>query len=140
MRSVAMRLLCVLGISLSLPVPTSAGSVAAAAVAPLPLAGLPALSALPAAQVRQLAATPTDHVIVVLRDQSPAGAARSAARSAILQDLARVGARAVHPSQVINAIGATVSPAEAVRLRSDRAVLSVAPDLIIHMAQPTPVQ
>jgi hypothetical protein len=98
---------------------------------------LPALSALPVlslAQARQLSMPATDHVIVVLRDQ-----AQQAGRAALLQELAQVGARSVHAFQVINAVSATISPAEAARLRSDPAVLSVSPDQVIQLASPARV-
>ncbi len=140
MRSVGKRLLCALGIVLSFQVQNSPGSNASAAAAPLPLSGMQALSTLSSVELSRLSAPATDHVIVVLRNQNTANAADSADRAGILRELQGVGAKAVHSYQVINAIGATVSPAEAARLRTDAAVLSVAPDQVIHLADPAPQQ
>jgi hypothetical protein len=86
---------------------------------------------LSAAEARQLSTPATDHVIVVLRDQ-----VRQSGRAALLQELDRVGARSVHAFQVINAVSATISPAEAARLRTDPDVLSVASDQVIRLAPP----
>ena len=108
----------------------------------------PGLPALTTAQARQLSAPATDHVIVVLRDQHPAATSANtnaatgtpASRAALLQELGQVGARAVHPYQVINAVSATISPAEATRLRGDPSVLDVVPDRVIHLLRPAPAQ
>ena len=113
-----------------------------------PQSSRPGLPALTTAQAHQLSAPATDHVIVVLRDQHPAATSANtnaatgtpASRAALLQELGQVGARAVHPYQVINAVSATISPAEATRLRGDPSVLDVVPDRVIHLLRPAPAQ
>lgn len=103
-----------------------------------------AFPALTAAQTRQLSLSETDHVVVIMRDQYPAdrsaqhSSVAPASQSAVLQELGRVGARAVHPYKVVNAVSATVSSAEAARLRADPAVLDVVPDRVIHLLSPSP--
>jgi hypothetical protein len=88
---------------------------------------------------------PTQRVIIVLRNQVPnlpATRADVARRRAVVtrsqapvdSSLAASGAKHVHGFTVLNAVSATVSSAEASKLRADPAVSEVVPDLPIHLA------
>ena len=120
------------------PLQNASGATAA------PQASNPALPALSSAEAQALSGPATDHVIVVLRDQYSAtssslhSAKIPQSRAALLRELGEVGARSVRPYRVVNAVSATISTAEAARLRSDPAVLDVAPDRVIHLLPPSP--
>ncbi|MBV9605820.1 MAG: protease inhibitor I9 family protein [Solirubrobacterales bacterium] len=87
----------------------------------------------------------TQRVIVVLKNQEtglPAtradiGARRQAIQSAqapVTSQLNSSGARDVHRYTVLNAVSATVSPAEEAQLKSNPAVSQVVPDQVIRLA------
>jgi hypothetical protein len=87
----------------------------------------------------------TDRVIIVFRNQFsaiPATAANeprreTAVRSdqrSVLAQLARTDARDIHSISLINAVSATISPAEAQALRSNSQVSEVVPDLPVPYA------
>src|ERR1700678_3545088 len=87
----------------------------------------------------------TDKVIVVLRDQAaslPDTAADARMRTAdvaalqdnVLAQLAQTHARDVHRITLINAVAATVSPAESARLAASPDVAEVIPDLPVQLA------
>ncbi|HXL91822.1 MAG TPA: S8 family serine peptidase [Streptosporangiaceae bacterium] len=91
----------------------------------------------------------TDKVIVVLRDQAaslPDTAADARMRTAdvaalqdnVLAQLAQTHARDVHRITLINAVAATVSPAESARLAASPDVAEVIPDLPVQLA-PAPL-
>lgn len=86
-------------------------------------------------------------VIVVLRDRAPrltdgrrAMAQRAAAfravQAPVVSQLARSGARAVHAFSLVDAVSATVSPAQVSELRSDQSVREVIPDRVIRVETP----
>ena len=96
-------------------------------------------SVLTAAQVRQLAGNATDRSIIVFKNQfanlpmrgataRPRASAVNAVQAPVLAELTRLHATHVQSFQIINAIAATISPAEVQRLRANPAVLSVEPD------------
>ena len=103
--------------------------------------------ALTSAQAQALSVNVSKKVIVVLKDQapttppSPALAGRRAAivgqsQSPLLSELTMTGSKAIHTYNTINAIAATVSPAEASRLQSNPSVSEVVADQVIHLASP----
>jgi hypothetical protein len=95
-----------------------------------------------AREIARLSANANDRVIVLLRDQ-PAmarpGSRNSAARSAaiaaaqapLLRELRLVHARRITPYRLVDAFAATVSAAEAARLRGNPSVAEVTPDVLI---------
>ena len=96
-------------------------------------------SVLTAAQVEHLAARATQHSIIIfknqLRSMPAAGAtatartrAASAAQAGVMAELRQVHASHVRSFHIINAIAATISAAEASRLKRDPAVKTVVPD------------
>ena len=100
---------------------------------------------LTAGQVRLLAAHATDRSIIIFRNQfsslpvSGATArlrinAADAVQAPILAELARLHAAHVQGFHIINAIAATISPAEAQRLRANPAVRAVVPDTLRRLA------
>jgi subtilase family protein len=109
--------------------------------------GAPVTAATPAGPItaRQAAVLSTnvhDRVIVLLRDQpamarpdSRASAARSAAITAVqaplLRELRLTRARRIISYRLVDAVAATVSPAESARLASNPAVAKVTPDVLI---------
>jgi len=130
---------------------------AAAAAIPLAVSGTAAAthsphrvfrgerSVLTAAQVRQLSARATHRSIVILKNQLtglPAHGATSAlrvkaaraAQAPILSELARLRARNVTSYHIIDAIAATLSPAEITRLRANPSVRAVVPDAMRSFA------
>lgn len=130
--------------------------IAAAGLIPLGLSGTAAAaqsqtrafkaeqSVLTAAQVRRLAANATDRSIIIFKDQFPnlpmrgstehlRVSAVNAAQAPVLAELARLHAPDVEAFQIINAIAATISPAEVQRLRANPAVLAVEPDALQHV-------
>jgi len=83
-------------------------------------------------------------VIVILRDQVSAvpatresrtarAAALAASRAPVIAELQRAQARKVHPFNLINAVAATVSKAEAAHLAAHPLVQAVVPDSIIRL-------
>ena len=99
---------------------------------------------LTAAQVRQLAAHATDRSIIIFKNQLSnlpvrgatarmrIGAAR-ASQAPVLAELAQLHAPHVRSFHIINAIAATISPAEVRRLRANPAVRAVVPDSLRHL-------
>jgi hypothetical protein len=117
----------------------SAGPALAAVPAP-PTPGFP--GPLTAADVSRLAAGAGQRSIVVLRNQHPELPARGATagarastidadQAALRGELARLRAGDVRGFHVVNAVAATISKAEADRLRAAPAVQAVVPDLAI---------
>ncbi len=107
----------------------------------------PAWPALTRAEAGALSSHVSARVIVILRDQAPrlpADTAHEAARSAafaaaqrpLLAELAETRATHIHAYRLIDAVAATVSPAEARRLAHDPAVRQVVPDVTIRMTPP----
>ncbi len=87
-------------------------------------------------------------VIVVFKNQDRAQPANRSALSArrktlasvqgpVLQTLAAGNARDVHSYTTLNAVSATVSPAQVSSLKSDPAVAEVVPNGLVHLAPPT---
>ncbi len=118
------------------------GAVAAAHPAARQSNGEPA--ALTAAQVRLLAAHATDRSIIIFKNQLtnlPARGATLAARvsaakaaqAPIIAELTEVHATNVQGFQIINAIAATISPAEVARLQANPAIAAVEPDVLQHL-------
>ena len=98
-------------------------------------------SVLTAAQVRQLAAHATDRSIIIFKNQLSSlpvrGAtmqrrisAANAAQAPVMNELATLHATHVQGFHIINAIAATISSAEAQRLRANPAVQAVVPDAL----------
>ena len=92
---------------------------------------------------------PSQSVIVVFKNQDraqPATRAELGARrrtlagiqGPVLQQLATGKARDLHSYTTLNAVSATVSPAQLSSLRSDPAVAKVVPNGVVHLAPPTP--
>jgi hypothetical protein len=118
------------------------GPVAAAHLSARQFNGEPA--ALTAAQVRLLAAHATDRSIIIFKNQLtnlPARGATLAARvsaakaaqAPIMAELTEVHATNVQSFQIINAIAATISPAEVRRLQANPAIAAVEPDTLQHL-------
>jgi hypothetical protein len=130
--------------------------IAAAVLIPLGLSGLVAAAqpsarqfngepvALTAAQARLLAANATDRSIIIFKDQLtnlPARGATLAARvsaakaaqAPIMAELTELHATNVQSFQIINAIAATISPAEVQRLQANPAIAAVEPDVLQHL-------
>jgi hypothetical protein len=102
-------------------------------------------SVLSAAQVRRLSAGATDRSIIIFRNQltslpatggtaGPRVRAARASQAAVLSELALVHAAHVTSYHIINAVSATISAAEASRLRANPAVRAVVPDAFRHLA------
>jgi hypothetical protein len=131
--------------------------IAAAGLIPLGLSGTAAAvhsptrvfkgepSVLTAAQVRVLAAHATERSIIIFKNQLSnlpgRGAtmrlrvsAANAAQAPVLAELATLHAPHVQGFHIVNAIAATISPAEAQRLRANPAVQAVVPDAVQHLA------
>jgi hypothetical protein len=100
---------------------------------------------LTAAQVRRLAAHATDRSIVIFKSQFSGLPARGAtmqprisdadaAQAPVLAELARLHAPHVQGFHIINAIAATISSAEAARLRANPAVRAVVPDAVQRLS------
>ena len=101
---------------------------------------------LTAAQIRLLAAHATDRSIIVFKNQFPdlpmrgvtmraRVSAINAEQAPVLAELTALHAKNVQSFQIVNAIAATISPAEAQRLRANPAVLAVDRDTAQHMAR-----
>jgi hypothetical protein len=95
-----------------------------------------------------VAQAPEQSVIVVFKNQDRAqpatrselGARRrtlAAVQAPVLGRLAAGKAQDVHSYTTLNAVSATVSPAQVSSLRSDPAVAEVVPDRLVHLAPPT---
>ena len=91
---------------------------------------------------------PAQSVIVVFKNQDRAqpptrsglGARRrtlAGIQGRVLRELATGKARNVHSYTTLNAVSASVSPAQLSTLRSDRAVAEVVPNGVVHLAPPT---
>jgi subtilisin family serine protease len=102
-------------------------------------------SVLTAAEVRQLSAGATDRSIIIFKNQLPGLPARGpavqqrikaaiASQAGVLGELASVHATHVHGFSIINAIAATISPAEGNRLKANPAVQAVVPDAFRQFA------
>jgi subtilisin family serine protease len=102
-------------------------------------------SKLTAAQVRQLSADAKVRSIIIFKNQlstlpargrtaSMRAAAARAAQAGVLAELTKVHASHVRGYNIIDAISATVSAAEAKRLASNPAVRAVVPDSFRHFA------
>jgi hypothetical protein len=102
-------------------------------------------TALTASQIRRLSAGAKKRTIIIFKNQLsglPArgrtakarASAASASQSAVRTELARVHATHVHSFQIINAISASVSSAEAQRLRANPSVRAVVPDVFRRFA------
>jgi Peptidase inhibitor I9 len=102
-------------------------------------------------QSRALSNKVNDKVIVVLKNQvanlpdtakmrSARDAAVASIQRPVLRDLAQSHAKSVKSLQLVNAMSATVSPAEAHRLAANPAVSEVVPDEPIHLASPLPAR
>jgi subtilisin family serine protease len=134
--------------------------IAAAGLLPLGLSGTAAAAHSPggalkgerpvltAGQARRLAAHATDRSIIIFKNQFAGlpvrGAtaqlrvnAANAVQAPVLAELARVHATHVQGFHIINAIAATVSPAEIQRLRANPAVSAVVPDALRRLAPVT---
>ena len=114
-------------------------------------------SALSPADIARLSSNATDRVIVLLHNQHPeapgqpsAGGIQPAAlaqrvsalhgdQQPILSELSTVSAPRVHSYSFVNAISATVSPAEAQRLAANPAVAAVVPDAVRRRPHPVAV-
>jgi hypothetical protein len=108
--------------------------------APALAAAPPAATGLPAADVGRLSAGATDRSIVIFRDPQggfPAGQRALAIdreQAPVRGELAQLHAGGVTPFHVVNAVAATISPAEADRLRGLPSVQAVVPDLPVPPA------
>jgi len=87
-------------------------------------------TALTHAQLSALSRGANQRVIVMLRDQG------TGARALILSELRRLSAPNVRALGLINAVSATMSPAEVARLRANPQVASVLPDQVIQLRRP----
>jgi hypothetical protein len=99
------------------------------------------------ASASAVAQAPEQSVIVVFKNQDPAqpstpsalGARRQtlkAVQGPVLGQLAAGNARDVHSFTTLDAVSATVSPAQVSSLQSDPAVAEVVPDGLVHLAPP----
>jgi len=132
--------------TIAIPLIAQTGLPAAIHATPIPaFSSHPAshLGLLPASQLASFAGRPTQRVIVLLRDGTSgdplaraAAALTRASQGPLLRELATVRATGVLPYRLINAVAATVSPAEAARLAGDPAVRAVVPDRIIRLTRP----
>jgi subtilisin family serine protease len=101
--------------------------------------------ALTAAQIRRLSAGAKKRTIIIFKNQltnlparrgtaSARASAAVASQATVRAELSRVHARNVHGFQIINAISATITTAEAKHLQANPAVRAVVPDVIRHFA------
>ena len=138
----ALRLAATLGTAALLPLAAS-GAAAAAHSPGRVFKGTK--SVLTAAQVERLAARATHRSIIIFKNQLttlPAKGATANARiqaanasqAGVLSELRQVHATHVRSYHIINAISATISPAEAARLQHNSAVRAVVPDAMRHFA------
>jgi hypothetical protein len=104
------------------------------------------LSPLTPAQIQQLSANATDKVIVILRNQEAdapdMGSLRSSRlasdQSPLLGEFHELHSAGVHGYSSFNEISATISSAEAARLRQNPAVLAVVADAKVQAPDSTP--
>jgi hypothetical protein len=105
-------------------------------------------SMLTAAQIRALSANSTDRSIILFKDQFqnlPARGATQGLRDSaikavqapVLAELTQLHATHVQGFQIINAISATISPAEVQRLKANPAVQDVVPDAVQQQSSQT---
>src|SRR5215475_3210449 len=123
------------------------GVVSAATTPPAPPA-IPKtyLSALTPQQIQSLSADANQKVIVLLRNQHPEAPGATAVRrsrlasdeSPITKELSQLHAGHLHSYSFVNAVSATISTAEANRLRQDPAVAAVVPDTQVQAPASTP--
>ena len=141
------RLLTAIAAAALIPLGLSGGSAIAVQPATAGLNAEP--SGLTAAQVRQLSAGATDRSIIIFKNQFSdlpmRGATEQlrvssikAAQAPVLAELTRLHAKNVQGFQIINAIAATISPAEVHRLAANPAVESVDPDTVQHLQAADP--
>ena len=101
-------------------------------------------SVLTAAQVRQLSANSTDRSVIIFKNQFAGLPMRGATmrlrvsavkamQAPVLAELAALHAKNVRSFQIVNAISATISPAEVKRLRANPAVQAVEADTSRHL-------
>ncbi len=101
--------------------------------------------ALTAAQIRRLSSGAKKRTIIIFKNQltnlparrgtaSARASAAIAAQATVRAELSRVHARNVHSFQIINAISATITNAEAQQLQANPAVRAVVPDVFRHYA------
>jgi len=137
-----LRLTAVLGTAALLPLAASGAAVAAHSPGRV-FKGTK--SVLTAAQVERLAAGATHRSIIIFKNQLtglPASGATASARiqaasasqSGVLAELRQVHATHVRGYRIIDAISATISPAEISRLRANSAVEAVVPDAVRRFA------
>lgn len=117
-----------------------AASFSSPALARTPVTPATHPSALTPAQIAQLSRNQTERVIVLFRNQhgeapAPAGIRSGAIandQSRIVGELQQLRAPKLHAYSFVNAVAATISHAEAVRLGQDPQVLAVVPDRVVH--------
>jgi subtilisin family serine protease len=138
----AFRLVAILGTAALLPLAASGAAVAAHSPGRV-FKGTK--SVLTAAQVERLAAHATHRSIIIFKNQLTGLPARgntanariqaaNTAQAGVLAELRQVHAADVHSFHIINAISATISPAEAARLQHNSAIRAVVPDQVRHFA------
>ena len=102
-------------------------------------------SALTKAQVERLAADATHRSIIIFKDQLSSLPARgvtaglriraaNAAQAGVMAELKQVHAARLRSFHIINAVAATISSAEASRLKGNPSVQTVVPDTMRHFA------
>jgi hypothetical protein len=101
--------------------------------------------ALTAAQIRRLSSGAKKRTIIIFKNQltnlparrgtaSARASAAVASQATVRAELSRVHARHVHSFQIINAISATITSAEAQHLQANPAVRAAVPDIFRHFA------
>jgi hypothetical protein len=104
-------------------------------------------SVLSAADINQLSQNSTDRSIIIFKDQLtnlPARGSNANARASqaqadqagVMSELTQVHAKDVHAFDIVNAIAATISPAEAARLQGNSSVQAVVPDAFNNVTAP----
>ncbi|HVC79644.1 MAG TPA: S8 family serine peptidase [Chloroflexota bacterium] len=125
-------------VSVSLIAPSQVIEEAAHAAAPAPFT-TPHAGALTPERISALNRGANQRMIVMLRGHG------SASRASVLSELRRLGVPGLRSLALINAVTATMSPAEVARLRANPLVASILPDQVIQLrrsgqaqaAQPT---
>jgi subtilisin family serine protease len=136
------RLVAILGTAALMPLAASGAAVAAHSPGRV-FKGTK--SVLTAAQVERLAAHATHRSIIIFKNQLTGLPARGntanariqaadTAQAGVLAELRQVHATHVRSFQIINAIAATISSAEAARLQHNSAIRAVVPDQMRHFA------
>jgi hypothetical protein len=144
---VKIRSASLLAAAATVPVLILGQSAAASAATTATASPSAALQPMTPALAAQLSQNVTDHVIVLMKSQpavvragTMAAANRSAAISGLqaplMSELKQVRATHVKSYRLVNAFAATVSKAEAARLRSQPGVREVIPDVSIRLASP----